>query len=209
MYRRGEYKYTPKQVAYQERRKKEAKRKKREAEKIKRQKKKAAALAREKKIRHAKTWSSVVVTVECHKRVDPIRYGINIEYDFLQYERLVRHWAKNAYGLSQVEIDMLRYIYPLKTFTKSDFTRYCGELRINYRGKFESMFRKGWIKEWSERGWRRAARYTLSTKANKICKEMHLMCVGKKEIPTLKNTPKKLRENRYLNLMKKVKKVKK
>ena len=114
------------------------------------------------------------------------RYRSTRDYDFLTYIRVVFKWATENTGLSRPHIELLLYLYPRGTFTKSDFFEYHKLIGIYQIKTFKSMIDEGWIYMWRPRKNNESALYALTNKAKTICSKMHQFCVGDKDIPTTK-----------------------
>lgn len=69
------------------------------------------------------------------------------KYDFLQYWRIVRHWAKRKYKISQAELDILLYLYSIPLFSFTDYHEFEKVLSWD-KQRFKRFIKDGHIIEW-------------------------------------------------------------
>lgn len=105
----------------------------------------------------------------------------NMEYNFLQYSRIIRTWAKRNYKLSDTKIDILLYLSPIHIFTSTQFQRFLKEMGLSDYSIFKKMRDEGWFTMWSKSGAK--VYYVLSHKGNELVKKLHKMCMLEQEIP--------------------------
>jgi len=134
-----------------------------------------------------------------------------VTYDFLQYMRIVRRWARTSGDILPNDLDMLLYVYPKGFFTKRQFYDYHRIIGIYQDITFTRMRKEGWITLWrTYRGGKKkeAALYTVTNKGKQLCNKMHKMCLGEIEIPTTQISKNEdTRQHGYiLNAIKKINK---
>lgn len=133
------------------------------------------------------------------------------DYIFLQYIRLVFKWAMTHHrDLKRADLEMLLYLYPVGTFSKTQFTLYHKNMGLYAVSKMKQFLADGWIKQFRERKNRQSALYTLTRKAKMLCNKMHKMSCGEADIPT-KSLEEKIigggvpkSDNYYLDAIKKM-----
>jgi len=105
-----------------------------------------------------------------------------IEYTFLQFHHAILKWATESHNLTQREVSVLLYLYPLITFTSKQLKECLRELD-SYDTHIRAKFRRdGWLNVWSKDG--ATVIYVLSNKANTLCARMHRMFMLEEQIPT-------------------------
>lgn len=105
----------------------------------------------------------------------------NMEYNFLQYSYIIRRWARKNYKLTDRQLDILFYLYPIHIFTSGQFSKFLKELGISDYTMFKKMKEQGWLTVWNKSGSK--VYYVLSHKGNELVKKMHKMCMLEEEIP--------------------------
>ena len=75
---------------------------------------------------------------EIYDRKDP-------KYDYLKFWRVVRYWAKQKYGITTADLDMLLFLHSEGLFTRVQCENY-GSLMSWDKQRFEKLLRDGWIK---------------------------------------------------------------
>lgn len=156
------------------------------------------------------TRSQVVMVSNAKHRKKPQRYQQTVEYDFLQYIRIVKKWALENHNITTKELDMLLYLNPAGIFTQKDFYFFHKTIGMYGNKAFERLMAEGWISVWRERKNQQKALYTLTTKAKLLCNRMHKMCLGEEDIPVSRAnkmlTSDKVINKYYLEVIKKMKK---
>ena len=106
-------------------------------------------------------------------------------FSFLQYLRIVMHWAKRNSGLTRPHIELLLYLHPLGIFTKNDFAFFCRVIQVYQIKLFKTFLAEGWIKEWrsAKPNKKQSALYCLTPKGETLCTRIHKMCLGEEPIP--------------------------
>jgi hypothetical protein len=123
-----------------------------------------------------------VVKVKTKKPLPVCR--TNIDYDFLQYIRIVYRWALANNDLSRGELDLLLYLYPIGAFTFSEFYKYHKTISLYQNKTLDKFLKEGWIKVWREKSSTQTRLFALTQKGKILCGNMHKMLVGDKEVPT-------------------------
>ena len=103
------------------------------------------------------------------------------EYTFLQFHHLIWKWAVANHKLSNTELNVLLYIYPLITFSLKQFHEAQKELSATNNTIFFNLKKNGWFVVWSKIG--KTTHYTLSSKANTLIARMHKMYMLEEQIP--------------------------
>lgn len=140
------------------------------------------------------------------------RFRGRVNYDFLQYIRIVFKWAQEKYGLSRPQLELFLYLYPKGVFTKSEFLEFQTTIAMYQIKAFRDMLAEGWITMWRPKRGKESALYTLSYKAKTICNKMHKLCVGDEKMsedprhnPIAKKEEKTINAY-YMNIIKKMNK---
>lgn len=127
-------------------------------------------------------------TSKTHIKKPKPRHKTEIQYDFLQYIRLVKRWATVNSELRWIDIELLLYLYPKGVFTKRDFFDFCRVIRMHQDTTFKFFLEDDWIKVWRKAtvrdGKTQTALYKVSEKTRILCNKMHRFCVGEDEITT-------------------------
>jgi len=102
--------------------------------------------------------------------------------NYLKYWRVIRQWIKVKYGVGEVELELLLFLYSEGYFTKDKFQEFNSLLSWDKK-RFSNLLRDGWIE--SSRTFRigQSYRYCLSFKAIRMISSIYDMLEGK-EIPT-------------------------
>lgn len=150
---------------------------------------------------NAGTTSRVVISCNVKQRRRPVEYRQNIQYDFLQYIRIVYKWATANHNVTRGELELMLYLNPIGLFGKNDFAFFYRTVSLYQKKGLQNMIDKGWIVQWRENKKRERALYTLSTKGKTLCSRVHKMCVGEEPIPESNNnalvTDKKTAINKF------------
>lgn len=121
-----------------------------------------------------------------HKRIDyPIinKYVYEPPYDnVLKYWRVVRYWVKRKYGITDIELEILLYLWDEQVFTKDYFINYEGILKWD-KERWSRFRDKGWIIPWRPKELHRTKYlYVLSTEARIICLNVYKKLYQDEEI---------------------------
>ena len=104
------------------------------------------------------------------------------EYTFLQFHRIIWTWATKNNKLSNRDLDILLYIFPLITFTKPQFDTALKEMGSTGGPILYSLKKRGWITIWSTI--KNKNYYTLTSKTNNLISRLHRMFMLEEQIPT-------------------------
>lgn len=146
-------------------------------------------------------------------KIPKTKFVSYVEYDFLKYIRLVNRWVlEQNPNLTRTDLELLLYLYGVGAFTKSLFYSYHKTMGIYSVKTFKTMLEDNIITMYRPKMGESPALYVLSNKTKKICKDMHLYCIGQKELPTSKDKALISRDkaprinNYYLDLIKRMNK---
>ena len=119
------------------------------------------------------------------KKQKPVPFSdTTVEYDFLQYVRVVYKWALENNELRRGESDLLLYLYPKGVFTWTQFHTYHKIVAIYQRKTLDRFLDKGWVRVWRPKKGTEVALYIITSKSKDLCKKMHRYCTGDLELPT-------------------------
>ncbi len=104
------------------------------------------------------------------------------EYTFLQFHNIIWKWATRNNKLSNRDLNILLYIYPLVTFTRAQFIQALKEMGSNGDSILYNLKKRGWITIWSTVKTKNY--YSLTSKANNLVSRMHRMYMLEEQIPT-------------------------
>lgn len=109
------------------------------------------------------------------------------KHDWLKYFRVVRYWAKEAYGLAYPDLEMMLFLYSEDLFSRDDFEKY--EMIMSWDVvRFQRLLSDGWIRKWRPSSNKQKALYTLSYKGKKFVNSFYKKLSGEEFItqnPTL------------------------
>lgn len=88
--------------------------------------------------------------------------------DYLKYWRVVRKYIKERYGLSQVDLDILLFLYSEPYFTRDTFDEFDRVCPWDLQ-RFENLRQQGWIVVFRKNNHYSKALYDLSHKAKQLC----------------------------------------
>ena len=130
-----------------------------------------------------------------------IKRGLQPEYNFLKYWRVVRKWALAKYDISQEELEMLLYLYDEDLFTRDMFVEFEGLLTWDKK-RFSDMQKKGWIIVWRpNNGYKSKKLYTLSVGAKRMCSSVYKKLTQDEHIPENRQNNPIFRGNSYSDRM--------
>lgn len=118
------------------------------------------------------------------KKKPKARYRTTENYDFLQYIRLVFKYATENYELTRPELEVLLYLYPKGTFTKTRYREYQKTVSMYQIKAFRDFVKEGWIRMWAPAKKGSVTKYCLTQKSRVLCSRLHKMCTGELDIPT-------------------------
>lgn len=133
--------------------------------------------------RQTRGTSTTVIMKGNHTTKKPAVYHHSIEYNFLQYIRLVMRWGVQSSGLRKGLVELLLYLYPIGLFKKSDFHFFYHLVGLYGTKALDKLVEEGWIIVWRPAKTNQSALYVLSDKSKKLCSQMHKMCTGEEKIP--------------------------
>lgn len=102
----------------------------------------------------------------------------------LKYWKIVKYWIKQTHQLTEDDLDALLFIYEMKPFTKSEFGSY-DNVFVFQTPKINRLIQKGLLVVFREKTRREAAKYVISERGNKICKDVYAILAGKKRVPMI------------------------
>lgn len=114
--------------------------------------------------------------------------------DFLKWYRVVKHWAKVKYGLTEPDLEMLYFLRSEHLFSVKDFERYNNIFPWDST-RFKRLKKDGWIDKWRTEGMdkNRWAMYRVSKKGQRTIDSIYKKLNGEEDFsmnlyknPTLK-----------------------
>jgi hypothetical protein len=106
--------------------------------------------------------------------------------DYLKYWRIVRHYIKVKYNISQSDLEILLFLHTEPYFTKDKFAEFNSVLSWD-RKRFDRLNQEGWIEGMKTFRVGRRIKYSLSYRATRLVEEVYRILEGK-EIPTSETT---------------------
>jgi hypothetical protein len=106
--------------------------------------------------------------------------------DYLKYWRIVRHYIKVKYNISQADLEILLFLHTEPYFTKDKFAEFNSVLSWD-RKRFDRLNQEGWIEGVKTFRVGRRIKYSLSYRATRLVEEVYRILEGK-EIPTSEST---------------------
>jgi hypothetical protein len=104
------------------------------------------------------------------------------KHDYLKYWKVIRHFIKSKYGLTQADLDILLFLRTEDYFSKDKFVEFNKMLSWDER-RFGRLLKDGWIEVFRKRKGKRKGLYTLSFKAKHVVASIYRKLNGE-EIPT-------------------------
>ena len=92
--------------------------------------------------------------------------------DYMKYWRVIRYWAKDRYGLTYGELDMLFFLYSEGIFNKQDFDEFNHLLGWD-KNRFEKLRKEGWICVWRNKKGNEKTLYEMSYKGKSMIKNLY------------------------------------
>jgi hypothetical protein len=102
--------------------------------------------------------------------------------DYLKFWRVIRYYMKSKHGLSQVDLDIILFLYSEGYFGKDRYDEFA-ELVSWEVGRFARLMKDGWIERFRRRTPHRKALYQLTYKATRLVLDIYRKLNGE-EIPT-------------------------
>lgn len=84
-------------------------------------------------------------------------------WNFLKFFKVIKYWAKDKYGLTTPELELLFFIYSEGLFGKTDFERFT-EIYAWDKSRFKDLLKRGWIVRWRNAQKGEKALYEISRK---------------------------------------------
>jgi hypothetical protein len=106
--------------------------------------------------------------------------------DYLKYWRIVRHYIKVKYNISQSDLEILLFLHTEPYFTKDKFAEFNSVISWD-RKRFDRLNQEGWIEGIKTFRVGRRMKYSLSYRATRLVEEVYRILEGK-EIPTSEST---------------------
>jgi hypothetical protein len=102
--------------------------------------------------------------------------------DYLKFYRVVRHWAKKKYGLSEPDLEMLYFLYSEHLFSRQDFEDYDNIMSWD-KSRFDRLLKDGWIIKWRKEGMdkNRWALYCVSFKCKRAITSIYKKLNGEED----------------------------
>jgi hypothetical protein len=104
-----------------------------------------------------------------------------IPKDYLKYWRVIRHFIKVKYGLTQSDLDVILFLYSEGYFSKEKFDEFDALISWDVE-RFGTLLKDGWIVVFRRRMGNRKALYELSYKALRVVDSIYKKLNGE-EIP--------------------------
>ena len=102
-------------------------------------------------------------------------------FGFLKNWRIVKYYIMRKYNITQVELEIILYLYDENLFTKTDFKEF--EQSMAWRKeRFDQMIEKDYIRLWRKPEGRYSALYELTMKAKMICNQTYKKLTGEEHI---------------------------
>lgn len=102
-------------------------------------------------------------------------------FNFLKNWRVVRYYIMRKYNITQVELEMLLYLYDENLFTKRDFKDF--EQSMAWRKeRFDQLMEKEYIRLWRKGTGNQASLYELTMSAKMICNQTYKKLTGEEHI---------------------------
>lgn len=105
-----------------------------------------------------------------------------MKHDYLKYWRVIRHYIKVKYSLTQSELEVLLFLSSEDYFSKDKFKEFDTILSWDVN-RFNKLRRDGWIEMFRKNHGKTKALYTLSFKARRVINSVYKKLNGE-EIPT-------------------------
>jgi hypothetical protein len=106
--------------------------------------------------------------------------------DYLKYWRVIRQYIKVKYGIGEVDLELLLFLYSEDYFTQDKFQEFNSLLSWDKK-RFEKLRENGWIESSKTFRVGRRIKYSLSFKTKRMIDSIYSMLEGK-EIATSEGT---------------------
>lgn len=118
--------------------------------------------------------------------------------DYLKYWKVIRNYFKIKYGITQVEMDMMLFLYSEKYFTRKKFDVYNNIMTWDRR-RFDLMLKKGWIEIFRKKEGNKATIYKLSHRASLMINTMYKKLNGEEISESLRRNKIYKKNTTYMN----------
>lgn len=106
-------------------------------------------------------------------RKTPTYFPKEKQHNFLKYYRVVKYYIKSKYNISELDLDMILFLYDEDIFTKDIFNDFARTMSWN-KERFSQMVEAGYIKKWRDRKeTQRSNLYELTISSKRICNHMY------------------------------------
>lgn len=148
--------------------------------------------------REYKTYQVIVYKQRRKKGQSPRKtYNATAPYTFLQYNWAIYAWAREKYNLSQDDLDLVLYLYPIGFYSKEDVSLMLEAMGRSTKGiasKITQLKKKKIIKVWQkatkdEDGAHVPTLYCLTSPYKQMCSRMHNIALGEEPMPNSYNNP--------------------
>lgn len=102
--------------------------------------------------------------------------------DYLKHWRIVKHYIKVRYGISQQDLEMLLYLYSETYFSRQQFADFARCLSWD-KNRLKRLIDQGWIEIFRPYRNFKKAIYTLSYKAKRLITEIYRKLEGEEPLP--------------------------
>jgi len=128
-------------------------------------------------------------------------------YDYMKYWRVIRYWAKDNWGLTYGELDMMFFLYSEGIFNKTQFDEF-NQLLGWDRNRFGRLKKDEWISVWRTRDKKEGTLYEISYKGKRMIKNLYDKLNGKEfsEGSKMFNVNVSYNDKMYRNYIKKINK---
>lgn len=106
------------------------------------------------------------------------------ESNLLQYFRVVRYWAADAYGLTKGEVELLIFLEPLGYFTAKEFSYGQNNLAWN-RDRLKMLKNDGWLDR-VKKDYHDKQKFRVSLKGRRMVNRIYKILMREEDIPESK-----------------------
>ena len=112
----------------------------------------------------------------------------NKSNDYLKYWKVVRHYIRAKYEITQADLDMILFLYSERYFSKKKFVEFNKILTWD-RNRFKNLVEKGWISTFRAKHAKSATLYELSYKGQRMVHEMYNKLNGEEISTSAQHNP--------------------
>jgi len=105
-----------------------------------------------------------------YERTEPV-------WNFMKFYKIIKFWAKEKYGLSSPDLELLFFIYSEGLFSKSDFIKF-SEVFPWDSTRFNRLRQEGWIVRWRNATKGEKALYEISFKGKHAITSIYKKMTG-------------------------------